>query len=425
MRKLQRSEPHVGVPASTNRGTDRKTGETVRKPLVGVFGSLVKPGQLKGALALSLALALLGILSPTAAQAATPAVYIWGHGPAKAQEFQYPTAIQGLPSGIVAVQAGNWGGMALDSSGHVWDWGHGQYGELGDGKPGTTRNTAVEAQGPTNVVSIGEGDDFAAAVDKSGNVWVWGDNLDGTLCLSHKRSIYHPVKLQGLDATAVQGGGAHLLILLANGTVDACGVNQYGQLGDGTTKGSAKPVAVSNLTHVVAISAGDLFSSALESDGSVWTWGRNSFGQLGIGSTANQDVPQEVALPAPAKQVYDGGDFSYDGHIVVLLSNNEMMAWGNDQWGQLGNGISNENFTTPQRVDIPSRVTLASVAAGGRDTFAIDSAGNLWVCGYNGTGDLGITNKVGNVVSTPKEGGNGFLRVSATADEAIAVSTGP
>ena len=53
------------------------------------------------------------------------------------------------------------------------------------------------------------------------------------------------------------------------------------------------------------ITAGDLFSAALESDGSVWTWGRNTFGQLGIGSTVSQDVPQKVALPAPAKQVYD------------------------------------------------------------------------------------------------------------------------
>jgi len=409
-----------------HRGNSGLTGVMVSKHQVGGHGSRRVRGRVPVTCALSLvvlslSLGVVGLAGTANATAAS--VYQWGKE--STNRHFVPRLVGGLPSHIVAVQAGNWGGMALDATGHVWDWGHGQYGELGDGKPGTSRNTAIEAQGPTNVVSIGEGDDFAAAVDKSGSVWVWGDNLDGTLCVSHKRSIYRPVKLPGLDATAVQGGGAHLLILLANGTVDACGVNQYGQLGNGTTKGSAKPVAVVNLTNVVAITAGDLFSAALESDGSVWTWGRNTFGQLGIGSTVSQDIPQKVTLPAPAKQVYDGGDFSYDGHVVVLLSNNEMMAWGNDQWGQLGNGVSNRNFTTPQRVDIPSGVTLASVAAGGRDTFAIDNAGNLWVCGYNGTGDLGVTNKVGSVVSTPRDAGNGFQRISATADEAIAISTGP
>jgi hypothetical protein len=45
--------------------------------------------------------------------------------------------------------------------------------------------------------------------------------------------------------------------------------------------------------------------------------------------------------------------------------------------------------------------------------------------GFNGTGDLGVGNKVGHVVTTFTLVGNRFSLVSATADEAIGASTGP
>ena len=369
-------------------------------------------------LGLSLAVGLVSTAGPANAETPNASVHQWG------METSAMRVVSGLPSDIVAVQAANWGGMALDAGGHVWDWGRGQYGELGNGTTMTSLNTAVEAQGPANVVSIGEGDDYAAAVDNFGNLWVWGDNLDGTLCLNHESSVDSPVRISGLGAVAVAGGGAHLLILLANGTVDACGSNQYGQLGNGTTTSSPEPVAVRGLTNVVAISAGNTFSGALKANGSVWTWGRNTFGQLGIGTRTNEDVPQKVSLPAPATQVYEGGDYPYDGHMVALLTNKEMLAWGDDTWGQLGNGVSGQSFTTPQRVDVPSQVTFASVAAGGRDTFAIDTAGGLWAWGYSGAGDLGITNEKGTAVVQPIRTGSGFSLVSATAVEGIGLSSG-
>ncbi len=398
------------------------------RPVVAALGSyrVARPAKVLGVLSLVI-LSLLVAVGATGgragAQTSNVSIYQWGK--LSSTKHYRPRLVANLPSDIVAVQAGNWGGMALDATGHVWDWGHGQFGELGNGHASTSRNIAVEARGVSNVVSIGEGDDYAAAVDKSGHVWVWGDNLYGTLCFGHKSLVLLPRELPGLKAVAVQGGGAHLLILLANGTVDACGLNAYGELGNGSTKSSTDPVAVENLTNVVAISSGNEYSAAMEADGSVWTWGRNTFGQLGNGTMKNEDIPQRVNLPAPATQIYAGGDFGYDGHMLVRLSTGEIMAWGNDKWGQLGNGVSGSSYSTPQAVKVPSGVNISTVAAGGRDSFAIDTTGRLWSWGFNGTGDLGVGNRVGHVVTTFQLVGNGFSLVSATADEAIGASTGP
>ena len=107
--------------------------------------------------------------------------------------------------------------------------------------------------------------------------------------------------------TQVSGGGVHNLALLGDGTVMAWGGNGSGELGNGTHTGpetcgrspfqeacSTTPVAVSELSGVVAVSAGAQFSLALKSDGTVWAWGNNESGQLGDGTTENSDVPVQV-----------------------------------------------------------------------------------------------------------------------------------
>ena len=181
-------------------------------------------------------------------------------------------------------------------------------------------------------------------------------------------------------------------------------------------------VAVRNLTDVVQVSSGNLFSAALEANGSVWTWGRNNLGQLGIGTTVNQSVPQRVSLPAPAVQIYAGGNVGDDGHMAALLSNGQVMEWGSDASGQLGNGVLARSFLTPQPVSIPPDVRFTSVAAGGSDSFAIDSHGGLWAWGTQNYGDLGDGVRGFGSVRTPELVGHGFTQVSATANEVVGLS---
>jgi hypothetical protein len=78
------------------------------------------------------------------------------------------------------------------------------------------------------------------------------------------------------------------------GTVLSSGLNEYGQLGNGTTENRRSFLPVENLYGVIKISAGMGHAVALSSDGTLWTWGRNREGQLGIGASGNSLVPKLV-----------------------------------------------------------------------------------------------------------------------------------
>jgi inhibitor of cysteine peptidase len=107
---------------------------------------------------------------------------------------------------------------------------------------------------------------------------------------------------------ALSSGSDHTLALKSDGTVVAWGDNSDGQLGDGTTTARRlSPVAVPGLAAVSAVSASvGNTSFALKSDGTVMAWGKNDYGQLGDGSTAQRNSPVEVTGLALKSGYCDG-----------------------------------------------------------------------------------------------------------------------
>jgi alpha-tubulin suppressor-like RCC1 family protein len=118
-----------------------------------------------------------------------------------------------------------------------------------------------------------------------GRVWCWGRWGDVT--------TDRPLPISGLTGVqAISAGGGHACALRADGSVACWGANESGQLGDGSTQTAAAPTAVSGLGHAAQISAGGAHSCAI-SDGAVLCWGSNTSRQLGDG------LPAEVTRPRP------------------------------------------------------------------------------------------------------------------------------
>lgn len=260
-------------------------------------------------------------------------------------------------------------------------------GELGDATltPSLTAvSTSTAAAGSATVLSLAVGGRHALALLSSGTVLAWGDDShgqlgDGKLSANHDAEV--PVAVKHVsDAIAVAAGGEHSLALLGNGTVEAWGANDDGQLGDGTTRDSDVPVLVPGLTGVTAVSAGDQFSLALLGNGTVEAWGDDSFGELGNGSLKNSDVPVTVEDLSGVTAISAGGQ-----QALALLSNGTAMSWGDNESDQLGDGqdvSTQSNSTVP--VAVSGLTGAVAVAAGYQHSLALLRNGEVMAWGDNG-----------------------------------------
>ena len=112
---------------------------------------------------------------------------------------------------------------------------------------------------------------------------------------------------------------------------------------------------VSGLTGVVQISSGFGHSLALKSDGTVWSWGDNTFGQLGDGTTDVRIAPVKVTGLANIVQISSGF-----GHSLALKSGGTVWAWGENTYGQLGDGTTTSETTPVQALNLPPQNYIAA-----------------------------------------------------------------
>src|SRR2546425_177424 len=180
--------------------------------------------------------------------------------------------------------------------------------------------------------------------------------------------------------------------------VTAWGGNFYGQLGNGSSTGpdtcmfgepcSTTPVAVSGLmSGVSTVSAGGGHSLTLLKNGTGMAWGDNCYGQLGNGTSSGPEkcgefscstTPVAVSGLSGVTAVSAGGI-----HSLALLSHGTVRAWGNNGDGELGNGTTTGS-NVPVTVSGPSGAT--NVSGGGRPSMAPLGGGTALASGYDGNG---------------------------------------
>jgi alpha-tubulin suppressor-like RCC1 family protein len=149
--------------------------------------------------------------------------------------------------------------------------------------------------------------------------------------------------LSGVTAIAV--GGYFACALLSSGDVQCWGDNSEEELGDGAGD-FMTAVTVAGVSNVAAISVGENHACAVTAPGNVYCWGYNAYGQLGNGSTTTVSPPQGPVhgLSYTATAVAAGAN-----HTCSVLSNGSTACWGNNSYGQLGNGTPTSS-TTPVTV---------------------------------------------------------------------------
>jgi alpha-tubulin suppressor-like RCC1 family protein len=365
-------------------------------------------------------------LTPASAQPGGTVDY-WGSFAGSGLDIQLVPASVSLPGQVAEVGTSNSTDYALLSDGSLYAWGRGTQGQLGDGSSNNSFSAPVQvrfppgvriASLPTDVMPY----DTALAVDTQGNVWGWGDNGSGELCLGNHKSYTTPVELPFSDVTALAGAGAHATYD-AGGTVYSCGSGKSGALGDGSTKGSDTPVQVRGLDgrSVTALAAAFANGGALLSNGQYFDWGLNSEGQLGQGTVGgSSDVPVQVQLPAAVSQVAQGGSLGDNGQTLVMLTDGSMFAWGDDAFYQLGNGHKGV-FASPVQFTAPFGVTYAALATTADTSYALSTGGTVYAWGASNNGQVGNGSR--NTAQQPVAVDSGATSISATAND-VAVNKG-
>ena len=274
----------------------------------------------------------------------------------------------------------------------AYSWGVNSLGELGNGTPGFAIATPAAVSVLTsNVSAIAAGGSSGLAV-QNGGVYGWGLNDsgqvgDGTTTPSIRPA---PVALTGDLSSGVSAvaGGQRYSLAVRNGGVYAWGNNAYGQMGNGTTTPLVQPTPVALTgdlsSGVTAISAGQRHSLALR-NGGVYAWGSNFQGQLGDGTTMPQVQPTPVALTG---LMSSGVTAVSAGHFHSLaLRSGGVYAWGSNTDGELGDGsMTDRNAPVTLTGLMSSGVT--AVAAGNRFSLAVRNGG-VYAWGNNPGGQLG------------------------------------
>ena len=291
-----------------------------------------------------------------------------------------PAAANGIKFSQVSSSGTNNFSLAVGSDGNAYAWGFNNYGQLGNGNT-SNRNTPVIVKKPAGVsddftyVQVSAGTDHSLAVGSDGYAYAWGNNNNGQLGNNITSFSSVPVRVcdpstgsnvdTGLKAIQVSAGRLFSLAIDQDGNIWAWGYNDNGQLGNGKTSGTNTPQSVlldpkhaSTVLKAVQVSAGDFHSLAIDQDGNTWAWGRNDYGQLGNGKTSGTNAnptPSSVLLdPKHASTVLKAVQVSAGGSLSLAIDQDgNTWAWGHNDYGQLGNGS-----TSSLRNPIPSSVLL-------------------------------------------------------------------
>ncbi len=298
------------------------------------------------------------------------------------------------------VSGGGSHSIALCTDGSVKAFGDNYNFQLGDTNNVIySSDVPIAVNGLNNVIAVSAGGQYNLALKSDGTVWAWGNNDYGQLGKGDTISAFTPTKIDTLtNIVAISAGSYFALALKGDGSVWAWGDNSFGQLGDGTTLNKRrKPARISSLTGLsgaISISAGDYHSLAIKADHTVWAWGDNSFGQLGNGTLNNTPYPIQVQGIANANAIDAGGY-----HSLALLNNGFVWAWGSNGQGQLGNG-STTNDSLPVMVQLLSNVN--AISAGGENSLALKNDSTVWSWGFDFGTNLGRqTDPVTNGLSMP------------------------
>ena len=323
----------------------------------------------------------------------------------------------GYLTGITAVVTGSNHSLALRNDGTVWAWGENYYGQLGNGDTYNSSPVPTQVAGLIASTLLAPSNLTATAV--SGSVALTWTAVTGAKSYNVYRSttrvgpgtlLGNTASINYSDTSAVSGTTYYYYVTAVAGTLESIPSSKVvAQAGTGT---------VQTVSTMKSVGGGFYHSAAVGTDGSLWTWGSNNFGELGKGTTSDASTPAKLTSISGVNAVTGGND-----HMVALKSDGTVWAWGYNYHGELGNGTKTGNTAngTPGQVLTAAATPLTGITAvrgGFWHTLALKSDGTVWAWGNNDWGQLG------NGSATPSYGGVAYAAQVTGLSNVVAIAAG-
>ena len=276
----------------------------------------------------------------------------------------------------------------------MWACGYNGYGQIGNGATPSASvfySTPIQVGSLTNWKQIAVGYYHTMAIKTDGTLWEWGYNVYGQLGNGLTADISSPIQVGSLtDWKQVSGGAYYTAAVKTDGTLWTWGRNDQGQLGNSSTAVNlSSPLQVGSLTTWKQVACGVSHTMAIKTDGTLWAWGQDGYGQIGDGTTVNKSTPIQIGTLTNWKQVSAGYQ-----HTMAIKTDGTLWAWGQNNlfnitfYGQLGLSDS-VNRSSP--VQVGSLTNWKQVSGGAVHTAAVKTDGTLWTWGGGSYGQLGNT----------------------------------
>ena len=296
-----------------------------------------------------------------------------------------------LPQISAGYGQGNNSGHSLlvNTLGRVFGWGGNSSGQIGDNSA-LCRITPVSVAGAVKTFcKISAGGLHSLAIDKNGKAWAWGSAQNFALGNGNQvtaRSTPIAVGFTTQTFCKISAGNLFSTAIDRNGRAWGWGRNDFGQTGDGTITSQNQPTSVIGAIKTFCeISAGGIHTAALDKNGRAWAWGNNDYGQLGNNSITAQCTPVSVVGGVKTFCQISAG---HHNSVMVLDKNGRAWGWGQNDLGQIGNTTIGTSVRTPVSVEGAVK-TFCKISLGAQHTTAIDKNGRAWAWGNNSYGQLG------------------------------------
>ncbi len=232
---------------------------------------------------------------------------------------------------------------------------------------------------------------------------------DGTMLADASKSLstFMPLYLESIRihrVTKVSTGFGHTLLCTDMGACLSFGRGMDGQLGHGRNANNFTPTVIDSLREVFVIDVGAGLSHSCvisrPSDRFIFCMGLNTIGQCGQGNNSLTRI-NKPSLVSKGRQIYPVCVSVGSMHSAVLSEDGTVWSWGDNSYGQLGHGLvpdrtvvrtvkNSDRKFEPKKILAMRFALVSHVALGAHHTAMITETGDLFTCGRNNRGQLGL-----------------------------------